>query len=764
LDEYLTRLPEYAEVVRQAFADFPWQELQARLVPTAGRISPVCSAGEKATKLEEASPDERYMREKLLGEGGCASVYLGHDQVLHRTVAIKVPHANRVDVDHYLQEARTLAQLTHPSIVQVYDVGRDSQGCPYVVMQYVPGRTLAQQLSTARLGYAESARLMSTVAQAVHFAHKQGLVHRDLKPSNILLDETGRPYVADFGLALHSDVQDQHRGDASGTLCYRAPEQVRGKTHWVDGRCDVWALGVTFYEMLTGQRPFRSEQDAPFFFGRDEMVRRVWDVFRGFYLRDRSAGAEAAIRFLCLIGPSGCGKSSLARAGLIATLANKALPGWQSCRVAVLTPGRHPVESLAVALARMVTGDAAPVAKTAEFEQELRRSTEKSTHDGLRRIASLLPDIQAVPLVILVDQLEEVYALCDRDTERDIFLGSLMGAASDVDGHVSVIVTLRSDYLARTHDHPQLNALIARQGIIVPGMTDEELGEAIARPAMLAGSPLDPATVELLLDQTKGRRGALPLLEFTLARIWDEMQAGREPVETLKRMGGVGGALAGEADRIYEELGESERTWVRHVFLSLIHVDDDGTDTRRRVALDNLVAGGQGPESLRRIIGAFAGKDTRLLTLSADADGREHVEITHEALLLHWTRLGDWIRENRNDIRFQQRLDAAARHWDRQGRPDGLLWRSPDLEAIRQFHARSAHAMRPQELEFFHASEKQRHDERRPQAATSPRLQGCHGRLRTAVRHVSRVWLSGEALRRASHQQRKRRRAKPPGS
>ena len=444
---------------------------------------------------------------------------------------------------------------------------------------------------------------------------------------------------------------------------------------------------------VIGPNPYRGlaafrESDAGRYFGREDQIERLRLRLQKLY--DQSA----APRLLPILGPSGCGKSSLARAGLIPALAREPLSGKERMRVAVLVPGERPLEALAGVLAKTATDDPLPFEKVKEFQRVLATPEETGEaasreYDGLRFIASQISDIRDTPLVILVDQFEEIYSLCKDPEQQQAFIDNLLHAASDSSGNVSVVITLRSDFWGETQRHKHLNQVIGSDwSVNVPAMTAKELRRAIAEPARQAGHPFEEAIIDLLVKDTEGREGVLPLLQFALTRIWEGLRDGKDPATTYREMGGVGGALAWKAQELYDKLAEPDREIARRVFVALVQLGEGTRDTRRRVNVDSLIARSDTPEAVRQTIRQFSLAEARLISLSG-AEGQEAAEVTHEALFEHWQDLNDWLDSSRDDIRFKRRLEAAAQYWDKEGRPNGLLWRPPDLDLLRDFQRRT---------------------------------------------------------------------------
>jgi len=201
----------------------------------------------------------RIIRE--LGSGAFGVVYLAEDESLQRKVAIKVPRvSDPARSASYINEARKAAAIDTNGVVPIFHVGTMENGVPFVVQKLIDGPSLRVLLNRyGGLPPAHAITLMRDISIALGVAHRQGIYHRDLKPDNILIDSRGVPWIADFGLAITQSEQAQRRGEIAGTLLYMSPEQILGRAEWTDGRSDIWAMGITMYELLVGKPPFNGK-------------------------------------------------------------------------------------------------------------------------------------------------------------------------------------------------------------------------------------------------------------------------------------------------------------------------------------------------------------------------------------------------------------------------------------------------------------------------------------------------------------------------
>ena len=194
-----------------------------------------------------------------------ASFILQRDEELQRDVAIKVSLVASESLQAQMrQEAAKLAQLESPGIVPVYHIGTTDDGAVYIVQKYIKGYTLRDLMKKQTLSPARAVQVTQAIAENLEPAHLRDILHRDLKPDNILIDQDGKPWIADFGLAISEDEQLERGPELAGTLPYMSPEQVRGRVDFLDPRSDIWALGVMYYEMLTGKRPFSGKSRESF--------------------------------------------------------------------------------------------------------------------------------------------------------------------------------------------------------------------------------------------------------------------------------------------------------------------------------------------------------------------------------------------------------------------------------------------------------------------------------------------------------------------
>ncbi|MBD1807730.1 caspase family protein [Microcoleus sp. FACHB-SPT15] len=400
-----------------------------------------------------------------------------------------------------------------------------------------------------------------------------------------------------------------------------------------------------------GLRAFDSGQ-ADYFFGRILAVRALLDRLN-------------SSRFLGVIGSSGCGKSSLVKAGLLPALKCNYIPGSSQWIVESFTPGTRPLESLQKALERQR---------------------------------------QNQPLVVFIDQFEEVFTLCEDETERREFICRITQEATNSDRLTRVIVAMRGDFLDRCAAYQEAAVLINRTQpttYFVTPFTLPELEEVIEKPAEKHGVTLERGLVPQIIADVMNQPGGLPLLQYALAELWRVCITESPPNSQLTCKGyeqirGVKGALEKRANDLYQNLAPADKVFVRRLFLALVQLGEAKEVTRRRATWQELEVSADSQEQLIRVTRQLASQEQRLIITD-----EKTVEVAHEALLLEWGQLKEWIEQDRENLRLSRRLEAECKEWQRNDCSDGLLLTDAWLAAIADWVKKTQPRLSPLEQEFL---------------------------------------------------------------
>jgi WD40 repeat protein/serine/threonine protein kinase len=491
----------------------------------------------------------------------------------------------------------------------------------------------------------------------------------------------------------------------------------------------VPGMELRFRNPYKGLRPFQ-EADAADFFGREALIGKLLSRMSSGPPRrttedDGLERSGAGGRFLTLVGPSGSGKSSVINAGLLPALRRNALPGSSSWFLVQMTPGTHPLDELEIGLLK-VSAD-----ETIDLKQLLWEG-----ENGLLEIARSVLPAEEGELLLVVDQFEEIFAKGIDEVERERFIQNICAAVGDPGSRVRVVITLRADFYDRPLRYPEFNALVAENTEVLLPLTSEELTKAIEGPADRIGVEFEPGLVAAIAKDVDQTLGTLPMLQYALTELFEHRQERRLTHAGYETIGGVSGALVRRAEEVYNQLDETSQDTLRQLFLRLTTLGEGVEDTRRRVLRSELEAlsGGQLEGQLVDDILDLCGR-ARLLTFDHDPATRQPtVDIAHEALLREWHRLREWLDDNREDIRTQRSLAAAADEWLLAGKDSSFLVRGSRLEQFDGWANTTDLALTENELDFLETSLAERGARQAGEAARKEREASLEQRSRLFLR------------------------------
>jgi len=691
---------------------------------------------------------------------------LGRDvalKVLHEDVSRDPARLKRFEI-----EARAVAARNHPHVLTVHDVGSHDGTPYVVsellegesLREILTGRLPTQRQV---LSWAVQAAQGLAAAHQKGIVHRdlkpENLFLTTDGRIKILDFGLAKQSTASPDSGELTESSPTGTGMVMGTVAYMSPEQAQALP--VDARSDLFSFGVVLYELLGRKHPFRretvaatlgailqeapaslvsldpsipravdgivgrclekrreerfstahdlglaleavlhgptdsvvleeveerspypglmafKEKDASVFFGREAEVKALWERIR-------------SRKLLAVIGPSGVGKTSFLRAGVMASRPE----GWA---VACATPGANPALGLARALTPELTGDAEAIGELLSGLEELKQTGEvRRVVAGVKRWRS-----RHAEALLVLDQFEELFTLNPLETQARV-AAVLQRLVSEADVHV--VLSMRDDFLIRCSDHEPL-APVFESLTPLTALTRDGLGRAVVEPARKRGYTFeDGSLVDEMVLTVEGVRGALPLLAFAVARLWEKRDREKKHLTRAAygEIAGVEGALAQHAEATMDAIGPERQGLVREIFRNLVTAHG----TRAVIDREELLSAfpdREGPEQvLRQLI------DGRLLT-TYEIEGKEgeashhRVEVVHESLLKAWPRLVRWQAQDEEGALLRDQLKQAAHLWDEKGRTSDLLWTGTAFREYELWRERYTGALTALEEDFGHS-------------------------------------------------------------
>jgi WD40 repeat protein len=428
------------------------------------------------------------------------------------------------------------------------------------------------------------------------------------------------------------------------------------------------------------------EEDADFFLGQEKFVNNLVEV----------AHKQPLV---AVVGPSGSGKSSVVYAGLIPKLRKEG--NWL---IESFRPGKEPFELLAFALVRQLepeAGETQQLRETMGLAGDLRNG-----RITLQQVVSrILERNQGKRLLLVTDQFEELYTLCQAKAEQEHFANELLTLIALE--NITLVLTLRADFYGYVLSYrPLRDALQEYTPQLLSSMKREELQAAIELPAQKLEVQLEVQLTQHILDDVGQEPGNLPLLEFALTRLWEKQKNRELTHQAYEEIGGVKKAIANHAEQVYQKLNETEKKQAQRIFVQLVR-PGEGTEDTRRVATRAEVG-----EDNWNLVSYLAGYQARLV-VTGRQEPEDTVEVVHEALIREWGTLREWMNANRQFRTWQERLKAALREWKNDNHDSGALLRGVPLTVAEDWLRKRADEMTQEEQDFIQVSVKERDSEKK---------------------------------------------------
>lgn len=442
--------------------------------------------------------------------------------------------------------------------------------------------------------------------------------------------------------------------------------------------------------------PELPEDQCPYV-GLDAFSELKQDVFFGRERLIESALAHLkSHRLLAVVGPSGSGKSSLVLAGLLPALKSGAVKGSATWRyLPHMVPGSDPLGNLVRALAALLPDRADDDAWINEQSAKLGQNP--------AHIVQLLHQDPYTPALLIIDQFEEIFTLCIDEAKRRAFIACLIELFQAPDARHTLILTMRTDFESQVARLPGFQAHFEQNTLRITPLNAAELRSTIEAPAAKVGLKFEQGLVDTLLQDILGEPAALPLLQFTLLKLWEHRERNYITWDAYRSLGGGRLALANSADAFYNSLIPEQQVTARRILLRLVRAGDGLEITSNRVRRDALFRTGEAEERVDRVLKKLI--DARLVRITeGDVPSDTQVEIAHEALVRNWPRLVDWLEEERERIRQRQRLADAAEQWVMLKRNSGALLTPTLLEEATRFVEETGAELTNVETEFLQAS------------------------------------------------------------